>query len=102
MISPVFVRTYDLMLHPTTAEEYNDIEVSVATVIKAIYEDGVFKPEEPVSLEEKTRVELVIQTPAPADDPTGWKAMREFIGLAGEGGSSGTASVDHDAILYRR
>jgi hypothetical protein len=35
------------------------------------------------------------------DDPTGWKAMREFIGLAKDAGAS-TASVDHDAIIYRR
>ncbi len=31
------------------------------------------------------------------DDPTGWKAMREFIGLAKD---ASTASVDHDAIIY--
>jgi hypothetical protein len=34
-------------------------------------------------------------------DPTGWKAMREFIGLAKDAGAN-TASLDHDAIIYRR
>ena len=75
----------------------------MTTAVKAIYEDGVFKPKEPVQLEERTEVEVLIPTAAPAeDDPTGWKAMREFIGLAGETTGSGNASEDHDAIIYRR
>ena len=75
----------------------------MTTAVKAIYEDGVFKPKEPVQLEERTEVEVLIPTAAPAeDDPTGWKAMREFIGLAGEDAGSGNASEDHDAIIYRR
>ena len=75
----------------------------MTTAVKAIYENGVFKPKEPVKLEEKTEVEVLIPTPAPAeDDPTGWKAMREFIGLAGENAGSGKASEEHDQIVYRR
>jgi hypothetical protein len=44
--------------------------------VKAIYENGVFKPREPVNLEEHTEVEVLIPAPATtdADDPTGWKA----------------------------
>ena len=74
-------------------------------IVKAIYEDGVFKPKEPVQLEEHTEVEVSLPTAAVAsatDDPTGWKAMREFIGLAGETAGSRNASEDHDAIIYRR
>lgn len=43
--------------------------------VKAIYENGVFKPREPVHLEENTEVEVLIMVPSPldADDPTGWK-----------------------------
>ena len=75
----------------------------MTTAVKAIYEDGVFKPKEPVQLEERTEVEVLIPTAVRAeDDPTGWKAMHEFIGLAGEGAGSGNASEDHDAIIYRR
>jgi predicted DNA-binding antitoxin AbrB/MazE fold protein len=75
----------------------------MTTAVKAIYEDGVFKPKEPVDLREKTEVEVLIPTAPPAeDDPTGWKAMREFIGLAGERAGSGKASEEHDRILYRR
>jgi hypothetical protein len=56
-----------------------------------------------VDLEEKTEVEVLIPTPASAgDDPTGWKAMREFIGLAGENAGSGRASEEHDRIIDRR
>jgi predicted DNA-binding antitoxin AbrB/MazE fold protein len=75
----------------------------MTTAVKAIYEDGVFKPKEPVELQEKTEVEVLIPTPASAqDDPTGWKAMREFIGLAGESAGGDRASEEHDKIVYRR
>lgn len=71
--------------------------------VKAIYERGVFRPVEPVQLQEATEVEVLLPTSAAetADDPTGWVAMREFIALARDAGSS-SASVEHDAILYRR
>jgi predicted DNA-binding antitoxin AbrB/MazE fold protein len=73
------------------------------TAVKAIYENGVFRPKEPVDLEEKTEVDVLIPTPTPVeDDPTGWKAMREFIGLAGENAGSGSASKEHDRIIYRQ
>ena len=65
--------------------------------VKAVWENGVFKPKEPVQLEERTEVDVVIPASRTEnDDPTGWKAMREFIGLAKDAGP-GTASVDHDA-----
>ena len=75
----------------------------MTTAVKAIYEHGVFRPVVPVRLKEATEVEVLVPADAAenADDPTGWKAMREFIGLAQDAGSS-TASVDHDAIIYRR
>lgn len=75
----------------------------MTTAVKAIYEHGVFKPKVPVQLEERTEVEVLIPAAALAeDDPTGWKAMREFIGLAGENAGSGRASEEHDRIIYRR
>ena len=71
--------------------------------VKAIYEHGVFRPVEPVQLNEATEVQVLLPTDGAEDanDPTGWVAMREFIALAQDADSS-TASVDHDAILYRR
>lgn len=51
--------------------------------VKAIYENGVFKPREPIQLEEHTEVEVVIPAAAPSDvdDPTGWKATEALIGF---------------------
>ena len=36
--------------------------------VKAIYENGVFRPKEPMQLQERTEVEALIPTPAPSDD----------------------------------
>jgi len=33
----------------------------MSKTVSAIYEDGVFKPQEPVSLDESTRVYLIVQ-----------------------------------------
>ena len=75
----------------------------MTTAVEAIYEHGVFRPVTPVRLKEATEVEVLVPMDAVEDDddPTGWKAMRAFIGLAKDAGAS-TASVDHDAIIYRR
>jgi predicted DNA-binding antitoxin AbrB/MazE fold protein len=77
--------------------------MTMATAIKAVYEHGVFRPVTPVQLKEETEVEVIVPTGADEGDadPTGWKAMREFIGLVKDA-EAGTASVDHDAIIYRR
>lgn len=50
---------------------------------KAISENGVFKPCEPIHLEEHTEVEVVIPAAAlsDADDPTGWEAAEALIGF---------------------
>jgi predicted DNA-binding antitoxin AbrB/MazE fold protein len=75
----------------------------MATTIKVVYEDGVFKPKEPVSFPEHGEAEVTLPTLAEGDsDASGWKAMREFIGLAGENAGGGNASEGHDAIIYRR
>ena len=52
-------------------------------IIKAVYENGVFKPQDPVHLEEHTEVEvLILEKPSPdADNPTGWKAVEALIGF---------------------
>ena len=51
--------------------------------VKAVYENGVFKPREPIHLEEHTEVEVMIPatTPSDAHDPTGWKAAEALIGF---------------------
>ena len=73
--------------------------------VAAIYENGVFKPEEPVGLKEKTKVHLVIETPAPEpvqddDDPTGWKAANELIGFIKDAPEGEPIAEKHDDYLY--
>ena len=79
--------------------------------VDAVYEDGVLKPERPLALKDKVKVHVTIEAPAeeasPAeddDDPTGWKAAREFIGMWEDAParSSTSLSEDHDQVLYRR
>jgi hypothetical protein len=68
--------------------------------VKAIYENGVFKPTVPVHLDEHTEVQVLVpaEPRADADDPTGWKAAEALIGLIED------APVDmaerHDHYLY--
>ena len=73
----------------------------MTTAVKAVYEDGVFKPKEPVHLQEKTEVEVLIpaEPSKDDDDPTGWKAARRFIGLWKDAPADDIAE-DHDKYLY--
>lgn len=69
--------------------------------VKAIYENGVFKPREPVHLEEHTEVEVVIPAPrsTDTDDPTGWKAAEALIGFIDD--APADMAEHHDQYLYR-
>ena len=70
--------------------------------IKAIYENGVFKPQEPVHLAERTEVEVLIPATIPidADDPTGWKTAETLIGFIDYAPSD--MAEHHDHYLYSR
>ena len=77
----------------------------MSTTVDAIYENGVFKPEKPVELEDKTKVHLVIEkiAPAPAaddDDPTGWKTIDRLIGCIEDTPPGEAIGRDHDKYLY--
>lgn len=74
----------------------------MTTAVKAIYEDGVFKPMEPLELREKTEVEVLIPSPVHADDddPTGWKAAEELIGFIKD--APPDMAENHDFYLYGR
>jgi predicted DNA-binding antitoxin AbrB/MazE fold protein len=67
--------------------------------VKAIYENGGFKPREPIHLEEHTEVEVVVPASAPsdADDPTGWKATEVLIGFIDN--APADMAEDHDEYL---
>ena len=70
--------------------------------VKAIYENGVFKPREPVHLAERTEVEVLIpDTTSPdLDDPTGWKAAEALIGFIDD--APADMAEHHDQYLYRQ
>ena len=72
----------------------------MTTAVKAIYQNGVFTPKEPVDLKEKTEVEVLIPTSAPADDddPTGWKTAMELMGCIKD--APPDMAENHDKYLY--
>ena len=72
----------------------------MSMTLKAIYENGVFRPQEPVHLEEHTEVQVVIpDTSVPdSDDPTGWKAAEALIGLIED--APADMAENHDRYLY--
>lgn len=55
----------------------------MTTAVKAIYEDGVFKPLEPLQLDELTQVEVLIPCPPATDrgNPAGLSAFDDLIGF---------------------
>ena len=68
--------------------------------VKAIYENGIFRPQEPVQLAEHTEVEVLIPatTSPDIDDPTGWKAVDRLIGIVEN--APPDLSENHDVYLY--
>lgn len=64
--------------------------------VKAIYEYGVFRPKEPVSLPELPEV-----APLDDDDPTGWKAADRFVGFIEDAPEGEPIAAEHDKYLYR-
>jgi len=68
---------------------------STAITVDAVYEDGVFKPNQPVHLAEKARVRVTF-TPVmpPPRDP-----VDEVIGI-GQGPGNGDGAEQHDHYVY--
>ena len=65
------------------------------------YENGVFKPKEPVQLQEHTEVEVLVPTQALSDDdPTGWAAAQTLIGFIDD--ARADMAEHHDQYLYGR
>jgi predicted DNA-binding antitoxin AbrB/MazE fold protein len=75
----------------------------MTTAVKAIYENGVFKPKEPVDLREKTEVEVLIPGVAEQDneDPTGWKTAMSLMGFFKEAPEGEPIAREHDKHLYK-
>lgn len=72
----------------------------MATVIKAVYEDGVFKPEEPVTLADKAHVVLVIESADAGTSSASWQAWQDVIGMADDPDSPTDVAENHDYHLY--
>jgi predicted DNA-binding antitoxin AbrB/MazE fold protein len=73
--------------------------------VDAVYENGTLKLDHPVSLAEKARVHVRIETVAESgaeDDPTGWKTARELIGCIPEDLSADDVALNPDRHIYRR
>jgi hypothetical protein len=79
--------------------------------VTAVYEGGgLRKLERPLAIKEKATVNVTIEAApevtvaADGDDPTGWKAAEEFIGMWRDAPrrSSGAVSEEHDRVLYGR
>ena len=56
----------------------------MTTAVKAVYENGVFKPKEPVNLQEKTEVEVRVRSDWPLDESRDARTLKRREVLAGE------------------
>ena len=74
----------------------------MSTALKVVWEDGVFKPKEPIEIEEHAELEVLImrRPPRDPDDPTGWKAIDRLVGIADDEGGPTDVSENHDEYLY--
>lgn len=73
----------------------------MASTVKVVYENGVFKPVEPVSLPEHAEAEVLLpkrRAPRDPSDPTGWTAIDRLIGR-GKAVAPDVAE-HHDRHLY--
>lgn len=72
----------------------------MTTAVKAIYEDGVFKPLEPLQLDELTQVDVLIPCPTPIEQvkPAGSGAIDDLIGFIRN--APADMAEHHDRYLY--
>jgi len=71
--------------------------------IQAVFEGGVFKPREPVTLEEGATVELTVRADPPfaaADPARVLRMMEEIAALPLRSPDDGFSGADHDKLLY--
>jgi predicted DNA-binding antitoxin AbrB/MazE fold protein len=61
--------------------------------IQAVFENGAFKPEQPVSLPEGTKVQLQVKPVDPDFDP-----LEAVIGIGDSGRTDG--ATNHDKYIY--
>jgi predicted DNA-binding antitoxin AbrB/MazE fold protein len=66
--------------------------------VRAIYENGVFRPLQPLTLPEGSQVEVVIS--ADADASSAATMLAEIASLPVDGHGDPFTSRDHDRVLY--
>jgi predicted DNA-binding antitoxin AbrB/MazE fold protein len=77
-------------------------------LVQAIYENGVFRPLDPVHFAEHEQVSLVIESPAQSPDAAVVAQQRDALrklraemdALPSGAPADGLGGADHDAILY--
>ena len=74
----------------------------MTTIVRAVYEGGLFRPVEHVAIAEGACVELTVRTEAvPTIAPEFiLEALLEIAALPLEGPNDGFSGADHDKILY--
>jgi predicted DNA-binding antitoxin AbrB/MazE fold protein len=73
----------------------------MTTTIQAVYEGGIFRPIQPISLTEGTQVEVLISAQSALRDPkTVASRLAQIAEKAPRGGQSESTSRDHDRFLY--
>jgi predicted DNA-binding antitoxin AbrB/MazE fold protein len=80
---------------------------TTGTTIAVVYDEGVFKPQEPVPVSVKPRQILHLRVPdddAPETEAReikeGWDAVDRLIGLADDEGGPTDVAENHDKYLY--
>lgn len=69
--------------------------------IQAIYEHGVLRPTEPISLVEGTRVEVIVITKESQPvEKTPAEILAEIAAMPLEGSTDEFSGRDHDTLLY--
>ena len=76
-------------------------EVRMTTTVEAIYEQGVLRLIQPLSLAEGTRVDIIVMTrKSPAEGRTPAEILAAIAALPMEVGGEEFSGRDHDKILY--
>jgi predicted DNA-binding antitoxin AbrB/MazE fold protein len=69
--------------------------------VEATYENGVFRPLQPVDLPDGSRVEVIYRIEAPPPDPQRIeRALEAIAAMPREGPDDGFSGADHDEVLY--
>jgi len=73
----------------------------MAITVQAVYEHGILRLAQPISLAEGTQVEVVVMTrESKPENATPAKILSEIAALPLQGNGDEFSGADHDRILY--